>query len=255
MPSVDKYTLKPSLTETFRGIIWKVETDSESPVIAIESRDISNRETHYSAFNYQTGECLFKEKTVQDNWFWSLADVHEERVFLHSYMNEASPEHKGIIALNFAGEIQWQQFNITLDSISEEGLVVYNPKVQPRQLELISAADGTRLSGKAHEAKPLERKIVVPGILATGDASILTPLTAVGPIFQLSYRDKNILAFHEPKAGLFDQKLQVYLHDCMLLEDILAESIQKLNPEAFFIERDHLFCIRNNKQEIVSYLV
>ena len=67
---MDKYTLKPSLSETFKGIIWKVETDDDGPVVAIETRNIADRQASYSAFNYKTGECLFKEISVEESWSW-----------------------------------------------------------------------------------------------------------------------------------------------------------------------------------------
>lgn len=253
--TMDKYTLKASLTETFKGIIWKVETDGNNPIVAIETRTIADRITHYSAFNYETGECLFKEITVEDSWFWSLDKVHNGIVFLHGYIHESNPEHKGIIALNSDGNIKWQQFNQTLYDITDQGLLVYNPKIQPKIVELISVESGASLPLPQNHIT-ISRNIIIPDIVM--DLSLfshLIPQDIHGPVFYKKVNNKDILVYHLKTKDLFTQQLTVYQDGSLLLEDILAADIQKLNPEAFFIEHNHLFYIRNNKREFVSYLV
>jgi hypothetical protein len=252
----DKYTLKPSLSETFKGIIWKVETDDKNTVLAIETRSVSDRTTHFSAFNYATGQCLFKEITVEDGWFWSIGRVHDGLLFLHSYVNESNPEHKGIIAIDPSGEIAWQQFHKTLQEVCNEGLLVYNPKIQPKMLELISAGTGEPASTNVKQAAPVEKNIIVPDILSDySNLKDLLPEDIAGPVFHTQFNKKDILVFHTRNNDLFNQQLIVYQNQVIVLEDFLARDIQKLNPEAFFIERSHLFYIRDNKQEFVSYLV
>ena len=256
MSSMDKYTLKPSLSETFKSIIWKIETDDTESVVAIETRNSSDRISHYSAYNYATGECLFKEVTVEDSWHWSLDRVHQGMVFLHSYVNENHPEHKGIIALNKQGKISWQQFNITLYDITDKGLMIYNPKIQPKSFDLIAAADGSKISANPNKFIPVPRSIIIPDILS--DSALvknLLPENFVEPIFFKKFNDKVILVYHVRNENSFSQQLAVYQDENLILQDNLATDIQKLNPEAFFIERNHMFCIRSNKQQFVSYLV
>lgn len=240
----------------FRGIIWRVETDDRNSIVAIESRDVSNRTTYFSAFNYASGETLFREITVQEGWFWSLDRAHAGMVYLHSYVNESNPEHKGIIAINSSGEISWQHFHKTLHEISDSGLIVYNPKIQPKIFELISAETGAVLSTKISENTPLPRHIEVPETLEDSrQFSHLLPGNIYGPIFYMEINSKIILAFHTKKEDFYTQQLAVYQDGIPLIQDILAADIQKLNPEAFFIQHNHLFYIRGNKQEFVSYLV
>lgn len=256
MSTMDKYTLKPSLSETFNSIIWKIETDATESIVAIETRNPSDRITHYSAYNYVTGECLFKEITVEDSWHWGLDKVHQGIIFLHSYVHESHPEHKGIIALNHEGNIAWQQFNKTLYDITDKGLLIYNPKIQPKTFELISVTDGSKIAAREEESIPVRRNIIVPDILS--DASFLNhllPKNFIGPVFHKKFNNKDILVYHIKTGSLFTQQLAVYQDENLILEDNLALGIQKLNPEAFFIERNQLFCIRNNKQQFVSYLV
>jgi len=255
MSTVDKYTLKPSLTEKFEGIIWKIETDDKEPVIAIETRNIADRKTYYSAFNYLTGNCLFKEITVDDSWIWGLDRVHNGFVFLHSYINDNSPEHAGIIALNTSGKIAWSHFNKTLEDITEQGLLVYNPKIQPKIFNVISADNGQTLAGDTSSA-PLFQEVIIPDMkIDPADFGYVLPNNISVPFFYKHYNHKDILVYHTQTQNLFTQQLIVCQAESILFKDILAVDIQKMNPEAFFIQRNHLFYIRNNKQEFVSYLV
>lgn len=52
---------------------------------------------------------------------------------------------------------------------------------------------------------------------------------------------------------VFIQKLVITENKEVILSNNFATGIQKLNPEAFFIHKSHLFCIRDNNYEIVSY--
>ncbi|HEY0054260.1 MAG TPA: DUF4905 domain-containing protein [Pedobacter sp.] len=237
-------------------MIWKIETDHREPYIAIETRDISNRTTAFSAYNYQSGECLFKEITVEDSWFWSLDRISNGMFFLHSYVHESNPQHKGIIAINQSGEVAWQQFNKALHEVTAGGIIVYNPNIQPKTFELLCAIDGSVISAKIGTFDPVIRNIITPAFI-DDDSLIkhLIPANTQGPIFHCSFNDHEIVAYHTQNATLFDQTLRIFKDNTLLLEVNLALGIQKLNPEAFFIEGGQLFCIRNMKQELVSYLV
>lgn len=244
------------MSETFSGIIWKVETDDAASIVAIESRDVSNRTTGFSAFDYVSGKTLFKEIAIEDGWFWSLDRVHAGMIFLHSYLNENSPEHKGIIAINSHGDIVWQQFHKTLHDVSEQGLIVYNPKINPKLFELVSPLSGETLGGRAAEYSTIFREISVPEIISNSpELNDLLPVNIFGPVLHYKMKDIDILAYHIKIENLYTQQISLYQGKTLVLQDNLATGIQKLNPEAFFIQHNYLFYIRSSKQEFVSYLV
>ena len=60
---------------------------------------------------------------------------------------------------------------------------------------------------------------------------------------------KNI---NESINDLLRLRLIVFQGHTILVDDILAYPIQKLQLETFFVQQNHLFCIRNSNQ-IVSY--
>jgi hypothetical protein len=255
MLSQDKYILKPFLREKFNSIIWKIEIDTENDLIAIETRDSENRTAYFSAFNFAIATCLFKEVTVEQSWTWGLDRVANGFIYLHSYVAEQSPEHKGIIALNKLGQIGWQQFNKTLHAVSKEGLIVYDPKLQPRWLDLLQPETGTILKSNIKNYQPAEREILVPDLIYDLSIHPQLPQNIFGPIYFLQYNLKNCYAYHIKESENYIQQLLITQEDSILLKENLTPPIQKLNPEAFFITRGNLFCIRDEKREIVSYLV
>ncbi len=251
----DKYILKPFLKEKFNSIIWKIEIDTQNCILAIETRDVENREAYYSAFDFEKGEVLFKEVKVEDGWRWGLDRLSKGIVFLHSYVTDQSPEHKGIIALNKSGNIEWQHFNKTLHDVSNEGLIVYDPKMQPRWLELADAGTGQILKSNIKAYQVPDREILVPDAITDKQLHPLLPDETAGPIYFISYNGKSCYAYHLRVKENFLQQLLITQDDKVLVRENLTPVIQKLNPEAFFISRNNLFCIRDEKREIVSYLV
>lgn len=256
MSLTTKYTLKPPLQETFKGIIWKIETNNTNGVVAIETRSSDNKEAFYSAFNFKTGEKLFKEITVEDSWHWSLDKAFSDFVYLHGYVSEKSPEHKGIVALNHQGIVAWAAYNKTLEAIAEEGLIQFNPTFQHKELELADAATGKVLQDKLTHYTPLNRKMHFPEIL---EDVLLYPeetgANLVGPVSYLSYNQKDCYSFHSTENSVLSLNLLIKKDNRILHKEKLEEHISKMNPEPFFIEENHLFCIRNNKREIVTYFV
>jgi len=256
MSASDKYTLKPILTEKFAGIIWKIETDEARKQIAVESRDAGSRLVTFSVFDYQTGQVLLKELRTESDWWWSLDRLHDNMLFLHGYLTDNSPEHKGISAIDVhTGTVKWQNFQLALENISAEGLIVYNPMLQPRKLQLASPQTG-EIKNSIDIFEPLPRDLVFPDIIS--DKALLPnflPENTAGPVSYLKYQDKEIWSFHTVNQQHYSQHLLISQNNTIILQDILAAGIQKLNPEAFFLQKNCLFYIRGNYQEIVSYLL
>ncbi|WP_149349002.1 DUF4905 domain-containing protein [Pedobacter sp. BS3] len=243
--------IQQTLKQTFSSLIWKLEIDEQHQHIAIETRDTGIHTAQFSLLNYSTGKVLFKDLALENNWWLGLDKAHHGLVFLHGYISQDSPQHRGIICLNAQGQIQWQQFNIALYDVYDKGLLVYDTAIQPRKLYTISADAGQRNQDTAPAATPTG--LVFPQI-HQGELPGYIPGTVSGPVLTAMYNEKSIWAYHTRQNGRLSQELIIYGDGKILLHDKLGSDIQKPNPEAFFLQKNHLFCIRN-KNEIVSYLV
>jgi hypothetical protein len=254
MPGSNK--LKPALSEKFSAIIWKIEVDEAEAIIAIETRDRNSHSAAFSALNYKSGKCYFKEKSIENSWWWGLDKVHKGVVYLHGYKNESSPEHRGIIAWDaLTGKTKWERFDYALDSVSDQGVLVYNPMIQPSKPELISAETGQTVKEKISA-----NSVIIPILFPKIYNDLLSlpdfiPEDVVKPIVHLAYKEVVCWSFHVKTNDGFAQNLIVTRNKEIILSDNLATGIQKLNPEAFFIHKSYLFYVRNNNYELVSYLL
>jgi hypothetical protein len=251
--SPDKNILHPALAANFSGIIWKLKTD-ESGIIAVETRDTSKKEVRFSAFSFITGETYFKEHIYEERWNLSLAFTTENNLVINSFEHAETPESKGIISVNLKdGSVLWQKFNISLNLPQHNGLQVYDSRMQPRKYYWIEHLTGRNMA--APSIQPEDHGILFP----EADKSFTIPhfiqhAPLAGDLSVLQYSDKVFLSFHELMDDHLRQRLLVYQGDKVLLDDILISGIQKLQPEAFFIQQNHLIFIRN-KGEIISYLL
>src|SRR5690606_24673232 len=211
MPVPAKYTLKPVLTEKFEGIIWKIETDAIQHQIAVETRDAGSRGVNVWVSNYRTGEVLLKEIRTESDWWWSLDRLQGGTLLLHGYLSDNSPEHKGISAIDVqTGEVKWQNFQLTLENIAEEGLIVYNPLLQPRKLQLASLQSGEIIKNHIDTYTPLSRDLTFPDIIP--DKALhprFMPENTTGPVSYLKYQEKEIWSFHTVDQQHYSQQLLV----------------------------------------------
>jgi hypothetical protein len=247
--------IRPVLSEKFEGIIWKIKVNEKWGLIAIESRTLESRKTSFSVLNYKTGEILMKEKIFQEPWNLNLAYIAKKNLIITAYNQPGSPESKGIMSVNIQdAELLWEHYNLSLNKANDEGLQVYDPRINPRRLSWIGHIKG---EGMAESCKieysnetlihpELRNQFVIPDFFLRGEI--------VGDLSVLSVRDHTIISFHEKVQNNIQQRLLVYQDDTILLDEILIGNIQKLQPESFFMQKNHLFYIRN-KNEIVSYLV
>lgn len=247
--------LSPIFSEKFEGIIWKIEINEKYNLIAIESRTLESKETSFSVINYKTGEIHFKEKIFQELWNLNLAYIAEKNLIITAYNQPGSPESKGIISVNIQDtEILWEHYNLSLNRATNEGLQVYDPRINPRRLSWISHIEGESIAecDKTDQINvtiihpEIKNQFIIPDFISREEI--------VGDLSVLGVRNLIIISFHEKIQNNIQQRLLVYQDDTILLDEILIRNIQKLQPESFFMQKNNLFYIRN-KNEIVSYLV
>lgn len=248
-------TIQPVISEKFSGFVWKIKVQEEMGLLAIESRNSDLKQVAFTVLNFINGNVHFKEITYSEKWNLNLAYIGKENLIINSYANADSPESKGILSVNLAnGSVIWERFNISLNDVQDSGLQVYDPRFQPRKYSWIDHITSNVIDAQSKKLMH-ESTIIFPG---TDNSINLPPFIThgqiAGDISALSFSGKKIVSFHEVKDDFFEQRIIVYQGDRILIDDIMISGIQKLQPEAFFIQQNHLLYIRD-KQEIISHLV
>lgn len=249
-----KGTLKPTLSEKVQGIIWKILLNEKNHLLAAESRDPGNKQVYFSIFDYAQGLTLLKNKTLPERWNLNIAHLTENSLLLKVYPDEGHPVSKGIISIHCkTGNINWEKYNISYQNIWQEGLEVYNPDLLPGRSFLLDTETGDKITNTS--LSPVKSSVILP---SSHDQRIIPDWLShneiTGSVLYIKKNGKNFLAFHEQMVKGIQLRLLVYQDVEVLINDILMEGIQKLQPEAFFIVQDHLFCIKGSN-EVISYLV
>jgi hypothetical protein len=239
----------------FTGLIWRIKFNESIGCIAIESRELLNKKVLFTVFNYKTGQIHFKEKAFAHPLNSNLNLISSSCILLSLNEHIERPETKGLIAVDIhSGKVLWERYNLALHQFYSNAIEVYDPRISPRKLYYIDpiSADPITIipilddNEQGPQFPQLINEVKIPQLIKSDKLN--------GDIYYMDYNGKNIFSFHEVVENKMHQRLIVYQGDRTILNEILIQDIQKLQPESFFILSDQMFFIKN-KNEIVSYFV
>lgn len=259
MVSKIKYTLKEILSETFNGIIWQIKTDATQPLMGIETRDPESKTAYWTMLNWETGEILYKELELDNSWNYSLDTVHEGVLFLYSYVSPEMPVRKGVRAIGQSGKTLWQNFNKILSQTVPGGIIVADTSILPPYYEIIDVKTGLKINEQKNtleNIKQYEMYFPEPAILPPFISKYFTETEGLNePFYHLLFNGLDLYSFHVAVNGKYHQLLVAAKNEEVQHLEFLERNIPKMNIDAFFIQQDKLVAIRNNKREIVIYLL
>ncbi|MGI4729512.1 MAG: DUF4905 domain-containing protein [Janthinobacterium lividum] len=237
----------PIIEHVFAGLIWKLEVDVNSELLFVETRNAANHTVAFSSFNLKTGENYFDELVLEEKWLIGMEGSRNGMLFLHGYSSAQSPEHKAIIALNaFSGKQVWADYNLSLEAFTNAGLLAADQRFQTKKTVLLEYETG-KIVQKPDDLPDDFQQIDYPQMLflPPKNLSDLISDEIVGEISSLNYNSYLIISLHTQKNGALQQQLFILENDLIVYQDLLNEQIQKLQPEAFIIVKNHLIYLKN----------
>ncbi len=242
----------PHIDEHFNGDIWRLEIDEISGTLFIEVRDAAEKQVSFSAIKLNDGIVNFKDFTIPERWLTGMEAAFDGVLLLHNYQSETGPSHKGLIAVDSqSAEILWSNYTVGFDHLAAEGPVLFDTHIHPRKLFLADVKTGaTKRVYEPSVYKPLQNSVVVPAIIQP--RLLPAGIAAMHPfgeqIHYLEYNNLRIVSLHALKAGTLTQSILVMNGVKIVYEDLLNVSIQKLQPEAFIMHKNHLIYIKNKSE-------
>ena len=245
-------TLQPCFFKQFTGPIWRMEIDELSETIFVETRNSDEKSVSFGALNMVSGKILFKGLTTSERWLTGMEAAYDGVLLLHFYQTESGPTHKGLLAIDaFTGKTLWSNYNYSFDHLSENGPVVHDPRIQPRKLFLADIKTGaTTRMYEPSVYKELKSSVIFPELKSPDFLMpLLLPVHPYGNmIHYLEYNNLRIVSLHALKAGKLIQVLYIMDSDTKIYEDLLNAEIQKIQPEAFILHKNHLIYIKNKSE-------
>jgi uncharacterized protein DUF4905 len=252
MPIFAGMTIQPFISEHFNGGIWRMEIDELSETLFVEIRNNEERQVSFGSVNLKSGEVYFKDFTTPEPWLTGIEAAYDSVLLLHYYQSESGPTHKGVLAVDaISGTTLWSNYTFAFDRLTANGPVVYDVNIQPRKLFLADVKTGstTRIY-EPYVYQELQNNIILP---ATVSPEFLPPeLINLHPfgnmVHYLEYNNLRIVSLHALKGGQLTQSLCIMDGVDKVYEDLLNSDIQKIQPEAFIIRKNHLIYIKNRSE-------
>ncbi len=239
--------LNPVIDHAFSGLIWKLEIDAATEFIFAETRNSENRTVAFSSFSLKTGQVYFLEVMMEEKWLTGMEGARKGVLFLHGYKSAQSPEHKSIIALDgLTGKQLWADYNLSVEAFTKDGLLAADQRFQTKRIVLLDYQTGNIIT-QVNSPQDDQQEIQYPYMLRLlpPNFAALINGTISGEISCLKYNSYLIISLHTLNKGNLMQELYVIENEKLVYRDLLNENIQKLQPEAFVLIKNHLVYIKN----------
>jgi hypothetical protein len=240
------------ISHQFKSAVWRLEIDSLSDTIFIETREPADKKVSFSSISLDSGEVYFENLQTEERWLTGIEAAYDGVLLLHNYQSEAGPTHKGLIAVDaFTGKILWSDFNSAFDFLSINGPLTYDTRLQPRKLYLTDIKTGATI--RKYEPSidfELSNGLIfpeqVPDELALQLGLHVQPVE--NTVHYLEHNSLRIVSLHAIADGTLQQHLYMMNGGKLVYSDLLNTDIQKLQPESFLIYKDYLIYLKNQSQ-------
>lgn len=241
--------LLSSISKQLNGVIWRMEIDSLSDTIFLETRT-TDKQVSFTSVGLETGNTNFENYTTPERWLTGIEAAHDGFLLLHNYQSENTPVHKGITAINSKAQTAWSNYAYGFDHLTINGPVVFNLQIQPKKLFLIDVETGAILRpyNPAIDVEA-DNHIVMPQSALLSNLTISVAENVHGGIVQyLQYNKFRIVSLHTLSNGQLQQRLLIKDGATTVYEDLLNTGIQKMQPESFILYKNLVIYIKNKSE-------
>jgi len=247
-----KYTTKKVFEKTFSSNIWKIEVDSVSSLIAVETRDLDTTLAEFHVFDLQ-GNCILSSYSAQERE-WTLDSIQNGHLILKK-IGENVPIQEGIQIICI------QNKQIILTSYDYVLIDVYQDVIHARHRNISAGATveiniltGSMVPAKDQEFQFALNKIQFP-IAYQKVPEFLKPESIIEPLWVSKCGPHYLWCYHKE----IDEKFNVIftLSDLNQILDskVILQGMEKMIPQPYFQIEQQFFLMSYNKRKIISYLV
>ncbi len=241
--------LLSSINQQLSGTIWRLEIDSLSDTIFLETRT-ADKQVSFSSINLVNSKINFEDYTSEERWLTGIEASYDGVLLLHNYQSDNTPVHKGLTAIDENAQVLWSNYTYAFDHLSTTGPVVFNTQIQPKKLFLIDVKTGAMLRPFSMDIDTeAENRVQFPQSALPSGVDNLPVSEVHGNIVQsLHYNKFRIVSLHTLTGVQLQQHLYIMDGAALVYEDLLNTDIQKMQPESFILYRNWLVYIKNKAE-------
>lgn len=241
--------LTPTITQPFDLPVWRMEIDKFTDAIFFELRDSANKQVSFAGIDLNTGSLNFNNLVMPERWLSGIETAYKGVLILHGYQSEAVPIHKGLTGIDGrTGEVLWTDYNINFELLNTDGIVVYDARIQPKNLYVIDSHTGQKKGNYKAGIENNQSSILFPNMIQADDLPPGLPNLKphANVVHYLQHNNFRIVSLHALDGSHLTQHLHVFnINGELLFDDIMNNDIQKLQPEAFIVYKNNLIWLKN----------
>lgn len=262
LTSADIPELKTS--HMFSGLIWNTLVGEMTSTLFVEVRNVQEKKVSFSALNLRNYEWLWKDVTLDEQWWVTLAAVAGDRLLFTVYTDTNNPDKKSLIAYDInTMQMVWWYNGFSLAAADSHYIRGTDARFPARETIL------DPVTGKAVQN-------VDPDLKGSQNFSILRPFQyeegsgyfdsvrnfvqvrcGVEPVSAIEYMETGNLIIVSVFTRQGDLANFLYVFNTggeLLLKEKLGENLKGVGFDTFFILFGHLIFVRN-KQELIVYKI
>jgi hypothetical protein len=267
--------LSPEWTFVANNIIWRMVLGDHGTLIG-ECRDTDQKVASFFCLDLSTGNVLWKDLRVDEQWWVGIEAVQKNVVLLHAFAKPDMPEHKGIQAFDLASGVKlWRNDDVAYWFGYEDRVIAYRDFFERRagyELDLRSGVllkthDGSleelhQLRRKAPEEQSI-REVTLPEAFVEeiADPAVVAIVRKEmkgkelsGRVEYVQQNDILLFSFHvQSGRSTLDPKLEnnfvVYrLPDRKrMFADVIGHHLKGYVPDSFFVRPPFVFFVKDQR--------
>ena len=257
-------TLEFKFSFSFHGIIWNTLADGNNHRLFLEVRNVQEKKVSFSALNLQNNQWLWKDVTLEEPWWVSLAAIGGDILLFTLYTDTNNPDKKSILAYDVVkNQLAWWYNGFSLTSVTSQYVKGVDSKF-PTKETILDLFTGRPLQHVDFDLVDSQNfPVIRPFQYEEGTAhfdtvrDFLQTRLGIVPVATIEYLEFEWLIF--VSVFLKEQDLANYLYGFdasgeVLVKEKLGENLKGVGLDTFFIFSGHLIFVKN-KHELISYKI
>jgi len=251
-----------NFSHLFEGIIWNTVIIPSHNILLVESRNVDQKKTFFSALNALTGTFLWKDVVFDEPWWISLNAAAGRTALFTVYLSTDNPDKKGIFGYDvFDQKIVWWNNDFSLVAVGNELVKGIASKYGHRDITL-ALQSGLEVTS-ADELIPIDDAVLRPSQYIEGHEhfitikNFLTTRFNLSPIAALEYVEHESLifiSFYEAEGELANYLMITSSTGFVMLTEKLDEHLKGIGLDTFFLYAGCVLFVKN-KKELFSYKI
>lgn len=230
--------------------------------LVVEVRDDVNFRVTFSLFDYAKKEFIWKDVSLPESWWVSLAAVNNDTVLLNRFLNKGgNPDRKSLIALDSStGAVRWELEEFSFYDWNKGEVFGYRTKDDPVPVTvMLSTGEVVEKSWQPQRQEFIERLVPVFYPEGTPHFDTIKKFTAqtdyilAKGVEYLEFNSSIIMSIYVQESEKLANYLLVFNETGELTLTVqLGEKLAGLGSETFFILSGCLFLVQN-KTDLAAY--